>query len=446
MKLANFYKKLTLANLLNWFAVRLSRLCNRFCTKLIIIAIYLDPNRSIFKKNLINLGYTRKNTFQKNAFYFCSVPEGCKKFGAKITFFNINQTVKLSLPHIINQDFKISPEYICEAKLPDTYVAELENVNIFRGTDIIIVKNACLYDEIDKNQKYIYGIKSPIINSIHKNQLIINYPQKTSITISHGIHFAKDHSKNYFHWIIECLPRLSLITDLNKAIPLLIDDDIPPQLLEALQLLNINQRKIIKLQPGISYKVKKLYYPSQLSVLHDNYSTPRYNKDIIYCPRAINFVRNSVLKGFNINSKITRRKIYISRKYSDYRQLLNSRQIEDLLVARGFEIVFPENLSFFAQVRIFSEAEFIISQSGAGMANLIFAPKTCKVLIMAGDVPNTNFQGFHALAEIVGINLEFLIGKSLILRKTYAIHSDFYIDTQLLLNYLDNISIKSKNI
>lgn len=436
MNLTKFYKKLTLANFINWFAVRLSRVCNNFCTKLINIAIYLDPNRSIFKKNLIALGYKQNYTFKKSAFDFCSIPEGCKKLDTKITYTHINQKIKLSKPQIINPNFIISQEYVCEATLPNTYVVELDNASVLANTDLIIVKNLCLYDEIDKSQKYSYGIKSPAIKYVSRNKLIINYPRKNSARIERGIHFAKDHSKNYFHWITECLPRLSLIANIDKKVPLLVDKDIPNQLFEALQLLNVDQREIIWLKNGIHYRVTKLYYPSQLSILHDNYNSPKYDKDVIYNPKAINFVRDSVLKGFNINSTIPRRKIYVSRKFSDYRQLLNSSQIEDILVTRGFEIVFPENLSFFAQVKIFSEASMVISQSGAGLANLIFAPKSCKLLVMAGDAPNTNFQGFYALAEIVGISLKFLVGKCVRLKK-YAIHSDFYIDTQLLLDYLN---------
>ncbi len=54
-KLVRLYKKLTIANLLNWFAMRLFRVATEFCSILILGTIYLDSSRSIFKKNILFL-------------------------------------------------------------------------------------------------------------------------------------------------------------------------------------------------------------------------------------------------------------------------------------------------------------------------------------------------------------------------------------------------------
>ncbi|MBY0533598.1 MAG: glycosyltransferase family 61 protein, partial [Rickettsiaceae bacterium] len=126
-----------------------------------------------------------------------------------------------------------------------------------------------------------------------------------------------------------------------------------------------------------------------------------------------------------------------SRKNSDYRQLHNSNEIEDILVEKGFEIIFPEHLSFFAQVQLFSQAKLIIGQSGAGMANFIFAPKDCKILMMMSDASQTNLHLFGALTQALGLNLEYIIGKSIVVRKKYSIHADFHIDIKLLIDFLD---------
>ena len=112
------------------------------------------------------------------------------------------------------------------------------------------------------------------------------------------------------------------------------------------------------------------------------------------------------------------RKLYISRKNSDYRQLINSEEIEDALVARGFEIIFPEHLSFFAQVQLFSEAELIVGQSGAGMASFIFAPKDCEILMMMSDASQSNLHIFGALADSIGLSLKYILGKHINIKKS----------------------------
>lgn len=437
MKILDLYQKLTLANMIHWFAMRLLRVAKEFCGSLISFAIYLNPDRKIFSDNLAklklndSLGYfSRKKTLP-----FYSIPEGCRLLSQQIEYFDVNQTIKLSLPKVVNDDFLVSEKYAGEAKLPDTYLARLDNALVFSGTDLIVIKDLALYDEIDRNNIYTYAIKPRIIAKVLGNEMSIKVKSGFHIIIEQAIHFAKDHSKNYFHWLVECLPRLSLISHLDKNIPLLVDADLYPQAFEALKLLNIDNRELIKLHKSKNYIVKTLFYPSQLSEVHDNYGEPNYHKDAIYSPKAINYVRDSVFKALNISdNKKKSRKLFVSRKTSDYRQLLNSTEIEDILVAKDFEIIFPENLSFFAQVKIFSEAEVIIGQSGAGMANIIFAPKNCKVLMLAGDAANTNLHGFSLLAQVLGVNFNFLFGKVVNSIGVNLLHADFYIDTKLLLD------------
>ena len=432
-----------MANLLNWFAMRLFHVASRFCAGLVGKAVKLDPTRVIFQKNLLSLnkvsGGRALPKSRKRTFPFYSFAEGCKLLDQKINYFDQNQTISLSLPKVINEDFKVSSEYKCEAKLPDTYLAELDNAIIFGGTDLVIVQDTVLYDEVKRGEEYIYGIKSPVVDKIDFQSVTIKLPKKITKTIDCGIHFAKDHSRNYFHWIVECLPRLSLIKNLDKKIPLLVDEDLPPQFYEALQLLNEEGRELIKLKFGETYKVKKLYYPPQLSILHDNYGVPIYHQDAIYSPKAINYIRDTVLKSLNIAHNKNNRKIYVSRKNSDYRQLLNSTEIENILVKYGFEILCPEYLSFAAQVEVFSQAQIIIGQSGAGMANFMFAPKNCKVIMMAGDDPNTNLHGFHMLAELTGVSLKFLFGNCAPIARKFSLHADFYIDVGLLLEQLNGM-------
>ncbi len=437
MRITKFYK-LTLANLLNWVAMRFYRAAKIVTGYMVTIAIGLNPSREIFQKNLDNLKLNRVVSFKKATLPYCSFPDGCKKLAARIVFYKAGDLINLLLPKVINDDFKVNEAYVCEAKLPDIYLAEISDAQVFAGTDLIVAGKSVLYDEIDKNFFDRYAVKSPVISSVYRESISIKCPLKTT-NIDQGIHFAKDHSFNYFHWIVECLPRLSLIAELDKNIPLLVDDGLPEQFYEALALLNQDNRGLIKLDRNNVYKVHELYYPSQLSIVHDNYDNPIYDKDVLYAPDGIKYVRDTILKQIvSHNNSMRRRKLYISRKNSDYRQLLNSDEIEDMLMTLGFEIIFPEHLSFFAQVQLFSQAEMIIGQSGAGMTNFIFAPKDCKLLMMMSDISQTNLHLFGALAQSLGMSLEYLIGKyKIALPIPHRHQTDFYIDTSLLIRYLE---------
>ena len=65
MKIAKLYKKLTLANFINWFAMRFYRVAQIVTGYMIIIAINLNPRREIFQKNLDSLKINRIFFFRK---------------------------------------------------------------------------------------------------------------------------------------------------------------------------------------------------------------------------------------------------------------------------------------------------------------------------------------------------------------------------------------------
>jgi len=437
MKITKLYKKLTLANFLNWFAMRFLRVAKSITGYIISTAISLDPSRENFQKNLDSLKLNRVLFFRKVTLPYFSVLEGAKKLGVKIVFYKEGEVVNLELPQVINDDFKVDEAYACEAKLPDVYLAEINDAYVLANTDLIVVDKTILYDQINKDFFDRYPIKSPLISSASRDSITVKWPLK-SASIERGIHLSKDHTQNYYHWLIENLPRLSLISELDKNIPLLVDGDLPKQFYDALAILNQDNREIIKLGNSTIYKVGKLYYPSQLSIFHDSYSNPFYGKDVLYSAKAISYVRDTVLKKIGShNGSTRRRKLYISRKNSYYRQLINSEEIEDALVVRGFEIIFPEYLSFFAQAQLFSEAEMIVGQSGGGMSSFIFAPKDCKILMMMSDVTQSNFHIFGALAQSMGLSLKYILGKDRMNNKSYINHSDFYVDVGILIKYLE---------
>lgn len=367
--------------------------------------------------------------------------DGCNVFSEKIKMIRVNQTIKSFPPKVVNKGWEVREGYDCVAKIPDHYLAEIDNVTVVGGTDLVLLKGACLYDEIDKEDPNKYAIKSPAIVSVNKDVVSIRKYICSSKEIDCGIHFIKDHSCNYFHWLIECLPRLSLISGLHENIPLIVDKGISKQALEALSLM-ADTRPIVMLKKNDLLAVKKLYYPSQLSVIHDNYGVPDFSKDIVYSAIAINFVRDEVLKKLSIPDKVGFRRIYIARK-SSYRHLLNQEEVIDVVVRYGFEVIYPEMLTFAQQVHVFSQASIIIGQSGAGMANFIFAPRGCEILMMVSDRVENNLNLFGGVAMAIGVNLRYLIG-SAVGDSRHSIHNDFTVNVDVIKNCLDvSLMVKS---
>lgn len=440
-KLRNY--KVVISNIIFRIAMRLYRMLRFFISLLIKLAIHFNPRRKLFWDSLEQMNFQDSYLHTVKSFPYANLANKYNEMADYYEKISDSQDINFTMPIVIPA-IKLSSQYKCKATLPATYIATISNARVFAQTDLIIVNDKVYYDEIDFEHKDLYAIKSPNIAKITKDRVNIKIPFGYTKKIESAIHLTKDHSRNYFHWIIEVLPRLSLINSVSKNVPILVNNNLAPQFYEALKLFNKDNRQIIKLRANKNYLIKKLYYPSRLSIINDNYKHPIYHKDAIYSPDGIKFVRDTVLNSLNCNNKKGKRKIFISRSGSNYRQLLNSNEVEELLIDKGFEIVFPEKLSFHSQVKIFSEAEIIIGQSGAGMANFIFAPFDCQVIVMMSDAKENNFHLFNALAIASNISMKFVVGKHIPSGSKYTIHADFRVDIEEFSKYINEIFKSNK--
>jgi capsular polysaccharide biosynthesis protein len=198
-------------------------------------------------------------------------------------------------------------------------------------------------------------------------------------------------SKNYFHWILECLPRILALRSAGINLPLLLPEHLYkiPYIRESLADLNIqtftyNFRQTVK--------VNRLIMPS-----HD--SPCAFDRDYL----------ESVIQFYNTDQewiKPPSRKIYISRRDALKRKISNEEELIPLLVNVGFECVQMEKLSFKEQRDLMRETSVLLSIHGAGLANMIFMQEGSKVVELHPEVDRYNSCFYH-LAEAVGMKYNY---------------------------------------
>ncbi len=418
---------------------------------LITSAIKLDPNANNFKKNQLRV-LTNSNsqnrllpvTHKTFRTQLSSVKDWC--LPQKLTYFPIktNQQFFIAAPVVFEPPSHVTHTGSGMTEFPDIYLANVKNATVIAGSSLILVddKRVTLYDELTYVEPGHYGISNQYAKSVNKNVVDIAIANLNEPVIDEAIHFCKDYSSNFYHWLIECLPRFWIIDQYPelKNLPLLVDNELFAQQKEALDLLNTNKHPIIFLKRSVGYQVNNLYIPSPLSLLNDNYTSPvNYAKDTLMSPIAIDYLRDTVLKNLGIAEKSGFRKLFISRKLAAYRHMLNSNDIESYMIEQGFEIVYAEHLSFANQVTLFSQAKIIVGQEGAGMANLIFAPRDCKVVILINHHPQTNYYEFTTLAQAVNIDLLFIPGNDVIRNIDHNKHNNFIIDIAKLSKALKSL-------
>lgn len=191
---------------------------------------------------------------------------------------------------------------------------------------------------------------------------------------------ANRWASNYRHWHSECVPSILLMKDIlgpREA------TWIVPECSEfhyfTLQALGIPRAQIFELK---DYDVlcRNLVVPNSLFertwVSNSASSYLKAYKSLIQGKTKISLSDHSKQKHFNqqgIVNDIPRRRIYVTRRDSPVRPLLNERYVENIMEDFGFEIVNNSILTPSEQAVVFSEAEIIVGAHGAGLTNCVFA-------------------------------------------------------------------------
>ncbi|MFN6962556.1 MAG: glycosyltransferase family 61 protein [Pyrinomonadaceae bacterium] len=122
-----------------------------------------------------------------------------------------------------------------------------------------------------------------------------------------------------------------------------------------------------------------------------------------------------------------RRRIYVSRRNSRGRKVVNDAEVSEFLASRGFEILELENVRFRDQVRIFSSCELLISIHGAALTNLMFMPAGGRVVefypsgFSEGDYFNACYK---RLSSVAGIEHEYLFCRREKEASAFDLHND----------------------
>jgi capsular polysaccharide biosynthesis protein len=103
------------------------------------------------------------------------------------------------------------------------------------------------------------------------------------------------------------------------------------------------------------------------------------------------------------------RYLYVSRSrfrhrtISSRRSIANEQELVDTALAAGFEVVYPEELTWHEQIRLFSSARVVVGESGSGLHNTLFSAPGTVVLCLC---PSTQVQG--TIAAVMDQRLFFL--------------------------------------
>jgi glycosyl transferase family 61 len=308
---------------------------------------------------------------------------------------------------------------------------ETPSVELFKFEDAIInahsshlIAGDCVYMErlplLDVSKAdYSTGF---VVN--HDNlTALINLPKEEEIeTIKSGIFLGGNGAWNYYHWMIEILPKIEFFQNNkhlfeSKKIILPIHVKNIKSFWESFAIFYTGSLDdLIFIDIKKPYRVSSLYFITTPSNVLFNSRQPESRLEYFYFNLdSLQFIKSGVFDSFNKagaplkSSKVLPKKFFLARKEGSVRSYNQDAVIHSLA---GLNIVplFLEDLTLQEQVTLFNNAELIIGPSGAAWTNLIFCQEGAKAISWLPEHIG-NFSAFSTLANWSGVDMVLFLTK-----------------------------------
>jgi capsular polysaccharide biosynthesis protein len=172
--------------------------------------------------------------------------------------------------------------------------------------------------------------------------------------------------------------------------PLLVDVKLKTWQRDLLQRMGVESSRLRTVDFRESMVFRDLIAPSHLS------------RDMVAHPEAIRFIRNRLAPHADDAVPKAGKWLYLTRSSGAARRssILNERRVIEKFKKAGFRVVDPASMTVAQQIEIFSDVEVIAGPGGAALANIVFAPRTAKVLALAPA--SALCETFASVASIIG--------------------------------------------
>jgi capsular polysaccharide biosynthesis protein len=304
---------------------------------------------------------------------------------------------------------------------------DFDAVDTFSASDVeilphhgMIATSEYLISDTSHVKPVHWGTFTSSVQGIDGDSALLLRKRATDIDVDRSIYFG--HNGNYYHWILEDLPRL--ITLMRRGVEgfFLVDQGIKPWQEEVL---------IASGCPPERWRCADFTMPVRCREVT---ATTMMSRDLSVHPMAARLIREQLVPADLRERHKGHRLLYLARSTNAVRKtgLVNEAAVQKHFISLGFEIIDPSSMTFADQQRVFSEARVIAGAGGAAFTNLVFAPSGAVSLVLA---PAGSYcETFASLGAAIGQKMLTCLGDTYP-RPDYTwintVH-DFTIDTNTL--------------
>jgi capsular polysaccharide biosynthesis protein len=302
-------------------------------------------------------------------------------------------------------------------KAPDILMTVFKHAIVNLESSSVLDEDGTLYMERAPSERDIGGLQNYAAGHViahGKFSALVNL--RDVEPIREGIFFGGNGSFNYYHWMLEILPRSIFLDRIPREfahLPILVSDIVSkqPALMESFELL-CPDREILVLDRKKNYKVETLIHLNSPSIIPFNLiGRSQYRAHYTHLSsKAIEHMRrvfiNKSKSAQAVSEQEFPRKVFLSRKPG--KRNYNQQEIELGFKRIGFVPIYIEEYGFLEQVAIMNNAEWIAGPTGAAWTNLMFCEPGTKAVCWMAD-KYKDFSAYSTLAQINGVKLVYAL-------------------------------------
>jgi len=199
--------------------------------------------------------------------------------------------------------------------------------------------------------------------------------------------------REYYHWITDALPRLSILDAAGCSdVQLVVPDGLTAWQRRSLELLGVRSSRLTPHRGGC-LRPDTLIWPRPAAITGH---VPRW---------ACDWLRDR----FVGSAAQPQRRLYLTRRGEKQRRVSNEDEVWSLLRSRDFEMVDAGTLSLDAQIALFADAAVVVAPHGGALTNIVFAREAKVIELFEPGYLN---PCYYALAERSGHEYWHIIGEA----------------------------------
>ena len=210
---------------------------------------------------------------------------------------------------------------------------------------------------------------------------------------------------NIGHWFLDVLPRLHLLLKsglFDKVDWFLVPSTRYSYQKETLSLLGIPEEKILSSERYTHIAADTIIAST----------APRGSHTLV--PEwVLTYLRGAFLSAEAPaagSDEFSYPHIYISRRDSSIRNVLNEEELQQVLSNYGFSTIVSSGLSIIDKIRMFTRARLVVSPTGAGLISILFCQPGTKLV----EIFNEGFiiEPFYDIATKLELDYRYIICKT----------------------------------